>query len=115
MNLFARVLGPSIVIGIAAFILAAGVAGKWKGKVILDTSKMPKAQNPQQQKAMENGFAGVKKMVIMLELKANKTYIADAQNMPGKAAPEHNEGTWKQEGNTLWLTSTKSPCRDCGR
>ena len=57
---------------------------------------------------MDAGLAQIKKMVVTLELKPNKTYVADAKNLPGKKAPEYNEGTWKQEGNTLWLTSTKS-------
>lgn len=102
-----RFIALAITMSLAASLLAAGITGKWKGKVVLDASKLPGAQNEQQRKQMEAGFAMIKKMVIHLDLKANKTYVADAKNMPGGQPDQHSEGTWKQDGNTLWLTAIR--------
>jgi hypothetical protein len=107
MTNFRRFLALSIAMSISASLLAVGVVGKWKGKVVLDVSKLPKAQNEQQKKSMEAGFAMVKKMVIILDLKANKTYTGEAKNMPGGQPDQRSEGTWRQEGNVLWLTSIR--------
>lgn len=103
-----RIFVSVLLAALAASILAVGVVGKWKGKINIDASKLPKAANPQQQKSMEAGLASVKKADLTLNLKANKTYIADAKNLPGKTGVERNEGNWKQEGNTLWLTTTRT-------
>jgi hypothetical protein len=116
MKLFARsIAAVSILLAVAALVLAAGVEGAWKGKVTFDRTAMPKAPNPQAQKQMEDGLAMVKKMAISLTLRPNKTYTAVATNVPGRTGPEKSEGTWKQQGNTLWLTSVKEngkPAKD---
>ena len=108
MRSIRRIFVIVFVAALAASVLAVGVVGKWKGKINIDASKLPKAANPQQQQAMQTGLAGVKKAELTLDLKANKTYTADAKNLPGKTGVERNEGTWKQEGNTLWLTTNKT-------
>ena len=107
MNSARRLIFVVAAILIAGSVLGAGIVGKWKGKVVIDTSKFPQAQSPEQKKAMESGLAMLKKMQFSLNFKANNTYIAEATNVPGQTGPQKDEGTWKLEGNTLWLTSVK--------
>ena len=111
MKILARTLIAAAFVAHAASLLAVNVVGVWKGKVTIDSASAPKPQNDQQKQAMEGGMAMVKKMVVTLTLKTNKTYTAEAKNAPGKPGPEKSEGTWKQEGNALWLT----PAKDNGK
>ena len=54
---------------------------------------------------MNDGLEGVKKLQLSLVFKANKTYLAEAKNVPGKQGTQKSEGTWKQDGNTLTASS----------
>lgn len=105
MKILTRILAVGLWAAFAASLLAADVTGVWKGKVSFDRTQMPKSQNAEQQKGMEAGLAMVKNLQVVLTLKANKTYTAVAKNVPGKEGDQKSEGTWKQEGNTLWLTT----------
>lgn len=107
MKNLCRFVALGMIVLLASSVLAVNVVGKWKGKVVVDTTKFPKASNPDQQKAMDSGLAMLKKMQFSIDLKANKTYVAVATNLPGHAGPQKDEGTWKLDGNTLWLTSVK--------
>ena len=107
MKILSRVLFASALAILSASLLAANVVGTWKGKITIDSSKAPKPANPEQQKAVENGLAQVKKMVLTLNLKADKTYTVDASNVPGQTKNQKSEGTWKQDGNTVLLTEVK--------
>ncbi|MFY9234578.1 MAG: hypothetical protein WAO58_08980 [Fimbriimonadaceae bacterium] len=92
-------------------LAVAGVAqnliGTWTGKVQIDASKMPKGQNPEQQKMIDSSLAVVKKMRISVNLRANKTYTATVSGVPGGTKGQASEGTWKVQGGKLWLTSLK--------
>ncbi len=108
MNKFLKV---SLAVTTAAIMTAAiastNVTGAWKGKILLDVSKMPKAQNPQQQQMMDGVLAGIKKMSINLSLNANKTFTMSASGLPQNAPNKKAEGTWTQSGNALTLKITK--------
>ncbi len=80
------------------------VVGSWKGHLIMDTTKMPKAPNAQAQAQMDQGMAKLKKTVISITFKGNKTFSATTSGMPGQDKPQN--GTWTQSGNTVTLTGT---------
>ena len=106
MKFFVRVLFVSLLAVLAASLLASNLVGTWKGKITIDQAGIPKVSDPQQQ-MVNSQVEAAKKMTITLTLKANKTYTADVKGVPGKTGTEKNEGTWKQDGTTLWLTSVK--------
>jgi hypothetical protein len=78
--------------------------GTWKGKVLIDTSKMKKVGDPQQQAMIEKGIAAGRNMVITIVMKANKTYVA---SMSGGPQSPPDSGTWSLKGNTVTMTSNK--------
>jgi NACalpha-BTF3-like transcription factor len=85
---------------------APAVVGTWSGKVVFDTSKLPKATTPEQKKMMDDMMAQVKKMRVTLKLNSNKTFTVKSPAAFGQ--PAHAaEGTWKQSGQKLTLTTTK--------
>lgn len=116
MSVSARLLAVLSAAVVAALLLAAPITGTWKGKVLVDASKLPKLTNPEQQKKLAEAMSQVAKMRINLNLNVNKTFKAQATGVPGKPGqPQTTEGTWKQEGDVIWLTSTKDnngPAKD---
>lgn len=101
-----KLLALVAVASVAVCAFAQSPVGSWKGKILMDTSKMPKAANPQQQKAMNEAFAKVKAVTLTLNVKGNKTFTITIPPMMGQ--PGHNaEGTWTQKGNTVTMISTK--------
>jgi hypothetical protein len=108
MKIFSRTVafaGAFAVLTTAVF--AQSVVGAWKGKVSMDLSKFPKAQNPQQQQMIDQMVEQMKKMQISLSLAANKTYTATASGLPGQQGAQKAEGKWTLAGRTLTLTTTK--------
>ena len=105
-----------VALAVAAPGLAQNVVGNWKGKVVLDATKIPKAPNAEAQKRVDAGLAMVKKLQIGLSLRANKTFLATVSGGPvGAGKKQTSEGTWKQSGSTILLTSTKQngkPAKD---
>ena len=97
----------SLAVCCAAFALAAGsVVGTWKGVIVMDTSKLPKPKDANQQKMMDAGIAMVKKMKITLNLKADKTYAASFSGGPDGAS-KTSTGKWSQSGTTVTMTPQK--------
>ena len=96
-------------IALAAFCTSAfagpSPVGTWKGHIVLDVAKLPKAPNPQAQKMMDEQIAKAKAAVIKLTFKANKTFTATSTGMPG--SDNSDNGTWTQTGNTVTIKSTK--------
>ncbi len=91
---------------VVAAIAAGNVTGVWKGTIKLDTSKLPKPKNAQEQQMMQQGIDMVKKMKITLTLNANKTYSASFTGGPGGAS-KTSTGKWVQSGNTVTITPVK--------
>jgi hypothetical protein len=85
-------------------LAAQNPVGTWKGKVLLDTSKMPKMTNPDQKKMMDKMLATTRAMVITIVMKSDKTYVATMTGGPN-TPPEG--GTWSVKGNTVTMTSKK--------
>jgi hypothetical protein len=115
MNRITRGIVVAALASLSATLMAANIVGTWKGKVTVDLSKAPKAQNDQQRAMMDKILADVRKMDIRLTIRANKTFAAVAKRSPSRPGPQNTEGTWKQEGSTLWLTSLKvddKPAKD---
>lgn len=105
-----RILAVAAFGVLAASGMAQNLVGVWKGKVEVDMSQLPKNLTPQQKQMMDQGLAVAKKMVITLNLRANKTYMASVTGLPQAAAqkgPNTNEGTWRVQGSKLFLTSVK--------
>lgn len=104
-----RLLGTGI---IALSLFSAAVAapnpvGKWNGKVQISMPPTPPNATPEQKAMMAKVFDGVKKMVIKLELKADKTFTVVSPN-PGDGKPgKPQSGKWSQKGNTVTLTDPK--------
>lgn len=100
---------------VVSMSMAQGVVGAWKGKMDLDTSALPKGQNPEQQKAM---VEMVKKMMgnmsMNLTLNADKTFTMVVTGLPAnpqtqqKGQDQKAKGKWVQKGNTITLTVTEA-------
>lgn len=102
-----RILVAAVALAtLVSFAVAANVVGTWNGKIILDTSSMPKPQNPQQKKALDDALAQIAKAKVVLKLNANKTFTIAATGM-GKAPSQNAEGTYKVSRNQVILTATK--------
>src|SRR5438876_11018219 len=93
------------IVALSSAVAASTPVGTWKGHIIIDMSKLPKAPNPQAQQQMDQGVAKAKQIVVTLKLSANKTYTSDAVGAPGD--PKDN-GTWSLNGKTLSITSKKT-------
>lgn len=94
------------VVAISAASFAQNPVGAWKGKIAIDTSTLPKPQNAEQKKQMDQGMQQLRSMVLRLNLKANKTFTIDVPAM-GPAPAQKGEGTWSQKGNKVTLITTK--------
>jgi len=90
---------------VAAF--AQSPVGSWKGKIKMDASTMPKAQNAQQQEAMNKAMAQLSSMTLMLTMKGDKTYTVSVPGMMGQPAHK-SEGKWSQKGNQITMTTVKN-------
>lgn len=93
-------------LALAAVAFAASPVGNYSGKIVLDKSKLPKGQNAQQQKMIDDGIAQVAKMKVDLAIKSNKTFNITMSGGP-LSKPSTAEGTWSQSGNTVNLKTTK--------
>jgi hypothetical protein len=101
-----KLLALVAVASIAVCAFAQSPVGAWKGKILMDMTKMPKAANAAQQKQMNDAMAKVKAITLNLNMKANKTFTISIPAMMGQ--PGHTaEGTWVQSGKKITLTSTK--------
>lgn len=89
-----------------AVAFAANAAGTYSGKIVLDKSKLPKGQNAEQQKMINDSLAKVAQMKINLSLKANKTFTITMSGGPMPKA-SNAEGTWTQSGNKVTMKTTK--------
>jgi hypothetical protein len=103
MKKFATLLAFAV-FAVSAF--AQSPLGTWKGKINMDTSSMPKAQNAQQQEMMDKMIAQLKTMVLTLKMNANKTFSINAPSMMGQPA-RTGEGVWSQKGKAITLTLQK--------
>jgi hypothetical protein len=93
---------------LATSAVAQSAAGTWKGKLKMDLSAMPKMQDPKMQAMIQQQMDMVKKMVLNLSLKSDKTYSITVTGLP-KDAPSGNTkdaGTWSQTGDTVTIKST---------
>lgn len=85
----------------------ADLIGTWKGKSQIDTSKMPKAKDAEQQKKINEFLAQLKKLSITLNLKKGGLYTVNIANAPGPQPNQSEEGTWKVQKDQLITTATK--------
>jgi hypothetical protein len=107
MNL-KRILPAALALAVLATsaLAATNVVGTWSGKVVFDTSKLPKPSTPEQKKQFDTAMAQLDKYRVTLKLKANKTFTVNSP--AGFGQPAHAaEGTWKMRGQTVTLTTTK--------
>jgi hypothetical protein len=73
------------------------VAGAWKGKIVIDDSKMT-LKDPAQIKMAKQQIAQARTIKVTLTLNANKTFVG---------GPPPSTGKWSQSGNSVILTSDK--------
>lgn len=98
-----------LAVGLGCLVLAASgfaqeLVGKWFGRLTVDWSKLPKMDDPQMKKQLEEARKMIEKIRQVLELKADKTYTS---SMTGASQPATAEGTWAFAGDTLTLTPKK--------
>jgi len=80
--------------------------GTWKGHVTIDGSKLPKAPNPQVQKARDQQIAQAGKTQITMTVKSNKTFtVTTIHGGPQSGKPQ--AGTWTQSGSNVTLTGNE--------
>lgn len=91
---------------VAVSAIAQNPVGAWKGKIQMDASSMPKAQNAQQQQMIDKMLAQMKSITLGLNVKANKTFTIDVPSVGGQPGMK-GEGTWSQKGNSVTLVTTK--------
>jgi hypothetical protein len=99
----ASVVAAAVLLIATAAVAGTNVVGAWKGKVEMDLSSLPKAQNAQQQQMMDKMMAQVKKMVINLTLKGNKTFTMSAVAAPPDGKTHTMTGSWSQKGNKITM------------
>ncbi len=105
-----RALSIAATLALCVVSLAANVTGKWKGKVLVDDSKLPKAKSPEQQKQRDLMVKVIKGTQFSLNLKGDKTWTLDvtisAKGPNGKPLSQHHtvDGTWKMDGANVQLT-----------
>jgi hypothetical protein len=87
-----------------AVATAASVVGSWKGKVVLDTSKMKKALNAAEQQRQQQMINSSKSLALTLVFKKDGTYSATATGAPQGTT---DSGKWSQSGNTITVTSSR--------
>jgi hypothetical protein len=103
MNKFAVLL---LAIALSVVALAQNPVGKWKGSLKIDRAGIPKAQSPEQDKAVKQMLAQVESARFSLDMKGNKTFTVDVPSMMGQPA-QRSEGTWSQKGNVITMVTTK--------
>ncbi len=91
-------------LGSSAF--AQSAVGSWKGHLQIAMPPMPANTPPAQRQMVEKMMSSFKKMVILMNLKSNKTYTTSTQGAPG-GANKTESGTWSQAGRTITLNSPK--------
>jgi hypothetical protein len=84
--------------------LAQNAVGTWNGHIEMGKLPIPPNATPQQRQQAEAGLAMVKKMVIVLTLKKDKSYSV---LINGFGQNQTETGNWSQAGKTLTLTSAK--------
>lgn len=103
-----RILAAILVLCAAAtYALAPTPVGKWSGAMVFDMSKLPKVKDPQQKAMMDQQLAVIKKMKLLMVIKADKTFTSTASGVPGQTATMNGAGTWSQKGQIVTLVSTK--------
>lgn len=109
MNQFRKLVLASALLAISVAALASpNLVGKWNGH-ITSFPNMPKASTPQEQKQVSAMMAKIKKMVITINLKSNKTFTATVTGFPmGGVDKKTQTGTWSLNGSTLSLTGKES-------
>ena len=107
MNAFIRFFFvATAVLVFAAASLAVEVTGAWKGQIVIDARQMPKPTDQKQRQAMENGLAMIRRMVIDLNLRPNRTFAVRMSGGPQGQPPRRAEGKWSQSGNRITLSTT---------
>lgn len=112
-------------VAVVAVSLAANldtnIVGKWNGSIQVDTSKIPPMTDPAMKKKVDETLAKLKKAKIVVMIKKDHTYTTKSTGMPNMAGgPDKNtvsEGTWKQDGKVVTLTTTKEdgkPAKNAG-
>lgn len=92
---------------IVSVAVAASPVGSWVGKIVIDKMPpMPPNATAQQKQQVQGMLDQLKKVRINMSIKANKTFAVKAPSMFGQPAT-NAEGTWKQTGSTITLTTTK--------
>ena len=83
MNKFAVLL---LAIALSVVALAQNPVGKWKGSLKIDRAGIPKAQSPEQEKAVKQMLAQVESARFSLDMKGNKTFTVDVPFDDGAAS-----------------------------
>jgi len=106
MKKFLIVSTAAMALAVSAFSQSA--AGSWKGHLQLDASKMPKAQNAQQQAMMTKVMTTLQKLVFTLNMRPNKTFTINVPPMGAGQTAHSAEGTWTQTGRKVTMVATKN-------
>jgi hypothetical protein len=101
----ASVVAAAVLLLATSALAATNVVGAWKGRLEINAAAMPKGETKEEQKMMETMMIKLKKVVMNLQVNANKTFTLSAVDLDGHA--QKASGTWKQSGNTVTLNITK--------
>ncbi len=107
MKLVQRFFLTAVFAALSVSVFAAGVVGTWHGKVLIDSSKLPPAKTPEQQRNMAMALNMVKQVQITMNFKADKTYTASAKGGMIRKQDQSDSGTWSQSGNIVTITPKK--------
>jgi hypothetical protein len=97
----ASVVAAAVLLFATAAVAGTNVVGAWKGHVEMNMSKMPPAKTPEQKQMMDKVMAQIKKMVINLNMKSDKTFTMTAIGAPPDGKNHTMTGTWSQKGDTV--------------
>lgn len=101
-----KIVAMTFLAAITAICIAQSPVGAWNGKLQIDQSTIPKAQNAEQKKMIDGMIAQVKAATLKLSMKANRTFTILVPSIGGQKA-QNAEGTWTQKGRTVTLVTTK--------
>jgi hypothetical protein len=101
----------SLLIGSA--IAAPNIVGAWKGKLTINFSKIPNANNPQVRPMIERQAAMISKMTMNLNLAKSGSFVLKVGGLPGAGGSKTQTGTWtlKQDQVTLISSEKKEPAK----
>jgi hypothetical protein len=88
----------------ACLSLGQSVLGRWKGQISVLPIDKNIQMTEQERQVINVVMKTLKNVRVLLTLAPNKSYTAVFTGLP-RGEKQKNEGSWKLEGNKLWLTA----------